>query len=452
MKTCHAPQRHIFYGFYDCALLAALFFAVPGHADPSVGRLPAAAPAAELHSQDRAYALLSVAYRELQTYLIERDYENRLQAAATKADAGKRAEITRLAARERDLRLQQLSTNLTNLASTYTHARGEDERRMGVSAPSIVDTAAAARDFHNLVAIVPDRVDDSGQLKTKSIPIDTFLAKPAPALPLVALLKQTIDTVPGLPEAVASAILSSPATRTALEREPTLPVLVSYRLAEGRATNLVVQVFSELRAESLGILKRGDMVAALFAEDWAARCDLLARRLAAPALACGDPAAVPHRQQLWQQLWAGNTDGLLEDSATPLQFALVLPAAQSLMPVAFRDRVSAAVLHGEIAAARWQAVATLVAKDEASAEQIARLVASSQMLFAGLSRGKGAPTSLSTLAQAALRDMTITTRSDCVRLTGSVAGPVAQKVCLRAGTKLQGMLATAAPLNLQARQ
>jgi hypothetical protein len=112
-------------------------------------------PVAELRHQDSAFSLLIEVYRQLQSRLIESDYDARLKAAADLPDLKIRRRVTALAKQEHDLRIKKLYGQLGNLATTYDYARQRDEREAGVAVPSAIDTATAAESLKNFVVITP---------------------------------------------------------------------------------------------------------------------------------------------------------------------------------------------------------------------------------------------------------------------------------------------------------
>lgn len=145
---------------------------------PAPERTEMSAPAdsvAELRNHDDAFALLLECFRQLQTNLIEADFEARLGAAALVTDGTRRAHVIELAQLERELRFEKLQQQLVNLLETYRHARARDAREAGVDAPMRVDTVAAARKLENFVAIVPAHDPRRDIVVTRVVPASLFL-------------------------------------------------------------------------------------------------------------------------------------------------------------------------------------------------------------------------------------------------------------------------------------
>ncbi len=138
-------------------------------------------PVSELRNQDGAFSILIEAYRQLQSHLIQSDYQARLEAADHLADVKVRRQVIVLARQERDLRLQKLYGQLTNMSTTYDYSRQRDEREAGVDVPSHVDTAAAAEKLKDFVVLTPagDSRADIGSVK--SIPATTVLLDTRPS-------------------------------------------------------------------------------------------------------------------------------------------------------------------------------------------------------------------------------------------------------------------------------
>lgn len=137
-------------------------------------------PATELRNQDSAFALLMESYRQIQTRLIQNDYEARLEAAKHLEGLKARRQVMVLAKQERDLRLEKLNGQLTNMNSGYTHARYVDEREAGVTVPISVDTAAAARQLKNYVVITPDSVERVNDTHAPTLPASHFMLSKLP--------------------------------------------------------------------------------------------------------------------------------------------------------------------------------------------------------------------------------------------------------------------------------
>src|SRR6266850_2413278 len=109
----------------------------------------------ELQTRDSAFSLLIVAFGEVQTSLIESDYEARLRAASSIHDPATRSPVRELARQERELRLRKLNRQLAELSAAYVHSRQPvpDEESSGPVPPAKVDTAAAHQTRKSFVIV-----------------------------------------------------------------------------------------------------------------------------------------------------------------------------------------------------------------------------------------------------------------------------------------------------------
>jgi hypothetical protein len=110
--------------------------------------------APEMQNRDSAFSLLITAFGEVQSSLIENDYEARLQAAQSIADYPERRRVQKLAGQERDLRLKKLDRKLAELSAAYVQSResGEEEAS-GPVPPTHIDTASAHEKLKHFVII-----------------------------------------------------------------------------------------------------------------------------------------------------------------------------------------------------------------------------------------------------------------------------------------------------------
>jgi hypothetical protein len=155
------------------ALLLGIF---ANYSTAAEGDLPAADPVAELRNHDEAFSLLIECFRQMQTALVEADYESRLDAAQRLTDAKTHADVLILAQQERDLRLEKLAAQLHHMRSAYDYARLGDEREAGVKVASNVDTTAAAAKLNDYVAIVPVVSEKDEIVVTRIIPANLILS------------------------------------------------------------------------------------------------------------------------------------------------------------------------------------------------------------------------------------------------------------------------------------
>jgi hypothetical protein len=151
----------------------------------------------ELQAQDSAFSLLIEAYREFQSRQIEIDYEARLRAAAGLGKDGDtpvidttlhsahtmRAWTEALAAKERDLRLEQLQTRVVNFASAYQCARKGDEMALDEPVANKADARAAARELKTWRVLALGSLTSDGFQTVVSRPAASIFLDSAPAKP-----------------------------------------------------------------------------------------------------------------------------------------------------------------------------------------------------------------------------------------------------------------------------
>ena len=125
---------------------------------------------AELRNQDAAFSLLIESYRQMQTFMIEADFEKRLRAAALVKDNKDRDHIIDLAGQEHDLRLAQLRENLGKFNATYDTSRQSTEKATGVSVPNKVDTKTADAKLRKLVPFTPSKLGPSQDHPSQLLP------------------------------------------------------------------------------------------------------------------------------------------------------------------------------------------------------------------------------------------------------------------------------------------
>jgi hypothetical protein len=146
-------------------------------------------PVCELRSQDAAMSLLLEAYRQFQSHQIESDFEGRLKAAnAMSQERGSlviassstgvqtlRAFVVMLAEKERDLRFEQLQTQVVNFRSAYGCARRIDEEQLDTTVPTAIDTRKAASKLRDFKIVSPGTLASASRRSPKTISASAVL-------------------------------------------------------------------------------------------------------------------------------------------------------------------------------------------------------------------------------------------------------------------------------------
>jgi DNA polymerase II large subunit len=161
-------------------------------------------PVCELKSQDKAFALLIEAYRQLQSHQIQSDYEQRMRSAAALGEQGGsliiqtklegvqqlRFFVEALARKERELRMEQLQTQVTNFHTAYGCMRRVDEEDAGEPVAKQVDTKVAATKLNSFSIVALGSPATANYKVVKSVPSSTiFLDAPPVQVPLERLVE-----------------------------------------------------------------------------------------------------------------------------------------------------------------------------------------------------------------------------------------------------------------------
>lgn len=390
----------------------------------------------ELRAQDSAIALTIVAYQELQAFMIERDYDARLKAGLSSNAPISRTEVARLAALERDLRLQQLNTNVTNLRTTYDYARRHDETQAGVTVPYEIDTTNATKQLHEMVFIAPPAPGQAGPVVTQSIPVSTILRpkKPTAVDTYVELLQQCVPKSPALGDIVRSLLTASVPAQKILSEAAAPPVVVTYRQEADQVTGVVVQVFPARSEAGRGSVAESSRWKGMLDDDALAHVNELMSRAAGTPVSLGDPQEAARRLQLLRALRSGETPALAGENG--LRVAILVPGAQQFLPTSLRADLRAVALVAELDSKRWQGAVQLVARDADCAERAARTVAAWQLLaesFLTLAGTDGNRTAM----RDSLRSAVVRLDDQLVTISASLPAATAMKVSQRAATKLE---------------
>jgi hypothetical protein len=164
------------------ALSCVTFHAMKAQAEeepytPTLGNQTVSA--SESREHDSAFAFLLETYRQFQNNLIQTDYSNRLNAAASLTEIETREEVIALATQERDLRIRKLAAQLAIFTVAYGHSPPRDEQAVSVGVRNGVDTESAARKLRNFVVFAPatngsPRADAVRTLPASAVLLDKY--------------------------------------------------------------------------------------------------------------------------------------------------------------------------------------------------------------------------------------------------------------------------------------
>jgi len=122
----------------------------------------------ELENHDSAFSLLITAFAEVQTSLIENDYQAQQQAAASIQDYQTRQDVVKLARQERELRLRKLNRQLAELSAAYVHSRQSDAQKNGDHPPAKVDIQDAQKKLNRFVIVETATIQTNRDAEEKS--------------------------------------------------------------------------------------------------------------------------------------------------------------------------------------------------------------------------------------------------------------------------------------------
>ena len=141
-------------------------------------------PVCELQSQDKAFSLLIEAFRQFQSHQIQNDYQTRLRAAAAMGEEKGslvistqlegirtlRMWVEALAAKERDLRMEQLQSRGTNFRTAYNCARRVDEEEIQTTVANVVDPKGAGEELKTMRVVALGSPTVGGFKVVKAMP------------------------------------------------------------------------------------------------------------------------------------------------------------------------------------------------------------------------------------------------------------------------------------------
>lgn len=153
-------------------------------------------PVCEVQAQDKAFSMLIEAYRQIQSYQIQSDYEQRLKsAAAVGEEHGSliiqsslegvrtlRVFIEELAKREKVLRMEQLQERVANFHTVYSCVRRVDEEDVGEAVPKRVDTEAASAKLKGYVIVTLGSPATANYRMAKAAPASKIFLDAAPVM------------------------------------------------------------------------------------------------------------------------------------------------------------------------------------------------------------------------------------------------------------------------------
>lgn len=164
-------------------------------------------PACELKAQDSAFNLLVESFRQHQSYQIENDYQGRLRQISTvkedRASLVVRSETAtmrtlrqlmfNLARQEREIRMAELETRVSNFEAAYSCVRKIDEDYVGEKVPKTSGREEARAMLKNFVAFRPGSIAGGDFARARVVPASSVLANPPAEPPLTEQLVESCE-------------------------------------------------------------------------------------------------------------------------------------------------------------------------------------------------------------------------------------------------------------------
>lgn len=110
---------------------------------------------AEVRGADNAFSLMMESYRQIQTLMIDADYERRVAIVDTIKDEKEHDRILSIVNQEHEQRLEKLKETVAGLGSAYGTTRKESERKVGGEIASVTSPQAAEEQLRQFVPFTP---------------------------------------------------------------------------------------------------------------------------------------------------------------------------------------------------------------------------------------------------------------------------------------------------------
>jgi hypothetical protein len=112
---------------------------------------------AEVRSSDNAFSLMIESYRQIQTMMIDSDYDRRVAIVNTIKDPQEHDRILSIANQEHAQRMKKLQDTLATFNTAYGDTRKESERKAGGAIASVATAESADEQLHHFVPFTPQQ-------------------------------------------------------------------------------------------------------------------------------------------------------------------------------------------------------------------------------------------------------------------------------------------------------
>jgi len=419
------------WGLLGSLLLVSAFGATPVD--------PASSPnvAVELQNQDAALSLLLEAFRQVQSSLIESDYDSEVRAASSLTEVEARRTVLFLADLERYLRSRKLGKQVGNLLTAYDYARKMDESGAGVTVPSMIDLRAAASKLKDFRLVTNDQslhefppVINAGletPVFTSDPPDTTQIALPDQLQKYMLLLSENYTNDHALVMAVDSLLRHGLRQTKSMILSPTL-VTVSYRERDGHATDVVVQLFDHPKKQTESVVANPRLSESPLGPDVLGPADEWLNILNESQVSyLGPENEVFQRKRAFRLALQADMTLMQEQTVEPLHLIVVIPDPEQLLPRSLSHRVRAAIIDADLAFGEWHSQARFVTADTNAAEQVSFLLAGwRDLAMSVVDIHTDSDTSL--LARHALEASTVEVKGNDVLVVGSAQSSLGIRV------------------------
>lgn len=385
----------------------------------------------ELRNQDAALSLLLEAFRQIQSSVIQSDYDSRIRAADSLKEMQVRHTVAILADLERYLRNRKLGKQVRNLLTAYEYARTIDERQAGVTVPSAVDLEAAAnklKEFRYIQGAPPEFEVSTDTPVFSSGPVESREGSlPAELQKSMMLLSGLYTNNEMLVGAVESLLQQRMQQSDSVQPNPAL-MAISYRKRDGNTTNVVVQLFDRAKPRTEGVVANTRLASSLLGPEILNPVDEWLNLLTeSPITYLGPEKEVAMRQRAFHLALEADLTLMREQTVEPLHLIILLTDPERFLPQCLSHRVRSVVIEADLAYGEWQCRIHLVAADSATAQQLELLLASwCEMAMSVVSIYASSDTNPS--ARRALETGTISVQDNEVLAAGSVPSSLGLRV------------------------
>jgi hypothetical protein len=391
--------------------------------DDSHGARSSVEVAVELRNQDAALSLLLEAFRQIQSSVIQSDYDSRIRAAESLRDTDVRHSVVMLADIERYLRSRKLGQQVGNLLTAYEYARASDEREAGVTVPSAVDLKTAASKLKEfrviqgappvLEASMETPVFGSGPAAASEVTLPAQLQK---YMTLLSGLYTNDETLVG---AVGSLLQERVRQTGSVQANPAL-MAISYRKTDGNTSNVVVQLFDPPKQRTESVVANARLASSRLGPEILNPIDAWLNLLTETRINyLGPETEVFMRQRAFHSALQADLTLMREQTVEPLHVVILMTDPERLFPQCLSRRVRSAIVETDLAYGQWQCRVHLMTADNDTAQQVELLLGSwREMAVSVLDIYGSSATNPS--ARRALETGTLTVHGNEVLAAGSV--------------------------------